>query len=637
MNAVKKIHFTLVVLGLLLLISMGAPVLGDELQWQGTIAAGGYGAFPPTGFYAASDSFPRNTVVTVENLHNGKTASVIIVDRLSTPRLFMTVSAEAATELGLSSDSIVQARVTMADDGKEYAGSYTDLAKSRDPDINPSASFMDGDEMDFLESVLNAKGMDSTASADAEPTEFEQTPIAAEESGYIDSTAENRPLSVEEMRGIASTTPEIDEVQSDLALAIPERVGAVPEMPDDINDIAGVYGVDVMVPADSFVSMVTKAVPLPPENVTDTAFEIASMYAEYADSGVEPSGIDSHVSGVTAFLPEPSPKPAQSAERATSPSGTSREYLRGYYEFASLQPNRATIDDALITTPDAPEDLEIWPRLSGSRITPKPEVNHLAFVYMPVPEAVAGDASGAFPALPLAQAGSGTKIDTGLITMPTPPEMPVKEPRIADAPVSGDAGGEIESEMVITPTPPDLSEAKPERETDETAIETPDIAVVSPLDGVVTEKSEDIGAVPEIPEDAVIVLEPAEERPPEGPPDVLSPTETPAGTPKQETPVPTVAMRGSTAEPASDSIRITEALARGSHYLQVGTFSEEKSARSIASRLIGDYPMTMYVDEGSAKRYFRIMVGPLTPDESGVVLLNLRSEGFSDAFVRKIE
>ncbi|HUX20439.1 MAG TPA: SPOR domain-containing protein, partial [Spirochaetia bacterium] len=53
---------------LIALILLSAPlVLSAQSVWEGSAAVGGYGSFPSTGLYGASDSFSQNTLVTVEN------------------------------------------------------------------------------------------------------------------------------------------------------------------------------------------------------------------------------------------------------------------------------------------------------------------------------------------------------------------------------------------------------------------------------------------------------------------------------------------------------------------------------------------------------------------------------------------
>jgi hypothetical protein len=80
-----------------------SPALPADSVWEGSAAVSRYNEFPDTGFYGASNSFPRNTTVNVENLENGRKVRLIITGRVSDPALFILVSKEAASALGIPS------------------------------------------------------------------------------------------------------------------------------------------------------------------------------------------------------------------------------------------------------------------------------------------------------------------------------------------------------------------------------------------------------------------------------------------------------------------------------------------------------------------------------------------------------
>jgi len=112
-----------------------------ESVWEGNASMSMYGEFPQKGFYAASNSFARNTLVEVENLNTGKKGTVIIVDRLSEPGLFLLLSREASQELGIKQDELVRVRVTLAyPENGAVSLSAQDSPYHPDPDVNPSAA-----------------------------------------------------------------------------------------------------------------------------------------------------------------------------------------------------------------------------------------------------------------------------------------------------------------------------------------------------------------------------------------------------------------------------------------------------------------------------------------------------------------
>ncbi len=78
-------------------------------------------------------------------------------------------------------------------------------------------------------------------------------------------------------------------------------------------------------------------------------------------------------------------------------------------------------------------------------------------------------------------------------------------------------------------------------------------------------------------------------------------------------------------------IPVVSRLDASSHYLQVGAFREEYSAMAAAGRFDRRFPITLQKGEG----VFRVLVGPLTPDESGALLVTVKALGYKDAFIKR--
>jgi hypothetical protein len=130
----KRIIF-LVILGLACALSVSAQKI-----WEGTVVAGRYGDFPPTGYYGASNVFPRNSLVNVQNISNGKTVQLIISGGLEDPAMFLTVSRQAADALDLQRNDSANVRACLAAGGSEaFMPAYADLPYSSDPEVNPAA------------------------------------------------------------------------------------------------------------------------------------------------------------------------------------------------------------------------------------------------------------------------------------------------------------------------------------------------------------------------------------------------------------------------------------------------------------------------------------------------------------------
>jgi len=127
----KKYRFVIVLLTALF-------VFQGNSVWEGAAAVSSTD-FPESGFYVATNSFPRNTIVDLTNLETGKTVRVIVASGLDTPGLLALVSREAAEEIGLRSRTIGRIRMTAPADplaSPRFSGEY----RSGDPDYDPQAA-----------------------------------------------------------------------------------------------------------------------------------------------------------------------------------------------------------------------------------------------------------------------------------------------------------------------------------------------------------------------------------------------------------------------------------------------------------------------------------------------------------------
>ncbi|MDR2186130.1 MAG: SPOR domain-containing protein [Treponema sp.] len=116
-----------------LLLLQGASV------WEGAAAVAPNGELPEGGYYAATNSFPRNTVVDITNLETGKTVRVIVAVGLDSPGLLAVVSRDAAEAVGLQSRSIGRIRMTQPSDPIAFSRFIEGLGSSGDPDYDPRA------------------------------------------------------------------------------------------------------------------------------------------------------------------------------------------------------------------------------------------------------------------------------------------------------------------------------------------------------------------------------------------------------------------------------------------------------------------------------------------------------------------
>jgi hypothetical protein len=108
-----KKRLTLLVFASFLLFQGASP-------WEGSAAVAPNGDLPSTGFYIATNAFPRNTVVDITNIETGKSTRVIVSNTLTSPGLLAVVSREAAQLIGMRAGSISRIRMIQPSDPMAY-------------------------------------------------------------------------------------------------------------------------------------------------------------------------------------------------------------------------------------------------------------------------------------------------------------------------------------------------------------------------------------------------------------------------------------------------------------------------------------------------------------------------------------
>jgi hypothetical protein len=166
---------------------------------------------------------------------------------------------------------------------------------------------------------------------------------------------------------------------------------------------------------------------------------------------------------------------------------------------------------------------------------------------------------------------------------------------------------------------------------------------------------------------SIIILVPAEERPPEGsvripPGTIIGPIPlhqlpwvsggdstmnpqsfiSPIGPNQQSAAVPRLTAPQATVSPAPPqapngltfSVPMVTQLEKGKHYVQIGAFTRPDVLETAAARFNRNYPMTVQTGASPSSIIYRLLVGPLNAGESGAVLQQVKNSGYPDAFVR---
>jgi hypothetical protein len=107
--------------------------------WEGAAAVAPAGDLPDSGYYAATNSFPRNTVVDITNLETGKSVRVIVSSGLEAPGLLAMISRDTASVIGMPLRSIGRIRMIQPSDPVAFSRFNEEMAASGDPDYDPGA------------------------------------------------------------------------------------------------------------------------------------------------------------------------------------------------------------------------------------------------------------------------------------------------------------------------------------------------------------------------------------------------------------------------------------------------------------------------------------------------------------------
>jgi hypothetical protein len=81
-------------------------IFSSASPWEGSGVIAPAGELPETGFFIATNAYPRNTVVDITNLETEKSTRVIVANTLDSPGLLAIVSREAAELIGMKAGII---------------------------------------------------------------------------------------------------------------------------------------------------------------------------------------------------------------------------------------------------------------------------------------------------------------------------------------------------------------------------------------------------------------------------------------------------------------------------------------------------------------------------------------------------
>ncbi|WP_319563229.1 SPOR domain-containing protein [Marispirochaeta sp.] len=298
----------------IIMMLLAVPLISQS-EWEGTTAMGRYGEFPSSGLYGASNSFPRNTLVEVSNLETGLTTTVLIVDRLEDPGLFLLLSRDAAENLGIQDDQIVRSRVRLADNSGRLSITDSDRPYHPDPETNPGSE----DELLFLDRYAETPETDSAptppvplAAPLADSEELSQEPEGQPEPETVPQTPPPAVVAeVEAEKEVSPVAPETSELPSEgpiveeLVASAPEDAGmdlplAEPELKDQTAAVGvsdNLYG--AVAPGEE--ELAVSDLPVPEETEREAAIAEQFPLPQPPYNGEE----ESFVAAVPSLIEEP--------------------------------------------------------------------------------------------------------------------------------------------------------------------------------------------------------------------------------------------------------------------------------------------------------------------------------------------
>jgi hypothetical protein len=587
-----------------LALGLALAVLSGASVWEGAAALAPRGELPEDGYYAATNSFPQNTVVDITNLETGKSVRAIVSSGLNTPGLLAILSADTANRIGLSAKTIGRIRMTQPEDPIAFSRFTEGLVVSGDPDYDPEA-LLAGDEREKAEAGREPlrERIPAETVKEGPPSYGYELPRGIEYSDYADYSHG----SIVDLRGNPA-----------------RQEGRVDDGWEDDWDDRAYSG-------------------YPPENeesVEKTSYPVW----EQGGSVGKPRSPSSQPAAPPAAPPgsapadpweeawKESPQGRYLAEAAADASGNeSRSSARVLVQ----PPAPGTVEYVLIPAEERPpEDRNPAGRgdAGQERRQPPPALDGSLFIE-PIESRRAAEAAKAAEAARLAE--EAKKAEEARNAAETA--------RLAEEARKAEEARNAAEAARLAEEARKAEEARNAAETARLAKEAgraeageaaPEVIVLLDPPGPWVEPIPEPPAPAPVPPD-VLVEGPGENGEPRGP--WLEPTPEPPAPASPE--VIVEGPQGEAREPApreegsfSVPVKIINELEKGKYYVQLGAYRNIASVESALLRIDPGYPLN--IQNAGAGDMYRLLVGPLNLGESGALVQRFKGSGYRDAYVR---
>jgi hypothetical protein len=586
----------------ILVLILALTVLSGASVWEGAAALAPRGELPEDGNYAATNSFPQNTVVDITNLETGKSVRAIVSAGLNTPGLLAILSADTASRIGLSAKTIGRIRMTQPEDPIAFSRFTEGLVVSGDPDYDPEAMLAgDAREQEELERGLPRPSPEKPA----------ETPLEANTPAY----GYEIPRGIEYSDYADYSHGSIVDVQGDSPPAPRPEAQAADDWEDDWDDRA--YS---GYPAGDEESV---------ENTNYPVWEQGGSVGR-----LSPAQPSSRVS-------VPPADPWEDAWREGEVPGQGR-YLAEAVSTANTEENESR---------------------ASARVVVQPPPGTVEYALIPAEERPPAAPPSAEPAPPVPPPASAETLDTALFIEPIEKQREARaaeEARLAEA-ARAEEEARKAAEAARAAEEARLAEAARAEEEARKAAEAARAAEEARLaeavpPEVIVKAPEEAGeprgpwVEPPAPEPAppeVIVKAPEEAGEPRGPwveppapepapPEVIVKAPVETGKPRAEPAPPPRQTGGEPGKPGifSVPVNIIGELEKGKYYVQLGAFRSTASVESVLLKLDPGYPLNVQTAGTGDSTMYRLLVGPLNLGESGALVQRFKGSGYRDAYIR---
>jgi hypothetical protein len=670
------------------LISLGLPSWCADF-WDGNAAILKGDARFESGVYAASNSFPTDTEIQVQNLENQRVVTAIVTQRIAGQSdILVFLSPKAGESIGMTQGRMNRVRVKVP--MKTVIPTATlveDRTESRDPDINPSAGMTQSAnptmastaEQTITEtpehpsadaqppaaspgekaaSELPAPASDTSpdvvsgpdtpqAKANAASTAPESTPAPAAPTESMEAPPHQKSTGKEQEKNLPSTaTPEppakAASDQSPLETPFPPALEELLQRTPQKRLF--------LPPRGDEMFAYRKPVPLPEQ--TEPKVTQAPAKEPAKEPAIEPAKEPVktvEIPPVKELEKQPAKEPATAATQ--EPRGTQAAETPMASEIPAPSATGSVLDGAKIAEapvppPDSYEvgDGEELPRGGAEPQHPGHEPVAVAEAEQtqtvdtgssevsetspenPVWTPYVADLEPTEPKPPVEEVAPDTAV---VIQEEAGPETPgvasSKDPALDG---SGMPTGISETPRVASAVPPETApELRPMGSEKSTAAAAK--PVDQPKEPAVANAAKTAESAPEIAAAAkpVDTVVTMEPTAEKPPAETVKPVEKAAPDKAAEKPV--VAAKPSTVLPLKSGT-----LKAGEFYLQLAAYATESIAQETIKSLAATYPVGVLPPAEKGKPLYRVVVGPLNRAESGTLLNWFRFRGFPDAFLK---